>query len=502
MVIRHLRWAALVLTAGACMPRPTGAPEPGGRAGAESARARGTALIDTLALRGHTFFLANDLLEGRGTGARGADVAALYIEAQCRALGLISLDSSYTQTVPLDQVIVRDSESRLVIRRGADSVTRAPSDGYIPVGGTAAALAGFAGPMAFVGTGDDVRRAPDSLPPLAGAVAVTVGPVRASAAELLARRGAIALVHLIPDSASYRAYVASMGPPLTVLRNPDVVSSFFPPIPAVLAGPDVVRPLVMALRAGPGSWIAVRSAFDRAPIAARNVGCLLPGTDARVRDTAIAFTAHYDHLGVSVPDASGDSIYNGFSDNAAGVAMLLTIAKALRSSPPGGLRHAAVFLFFTGEERGLLGSDYFVAHPTYPLERIRAVINLDAGAPPARPWSWRLAGGEGSPLGALGQDVALAHGWSATVSAATPNSDYYPFTRRGVPAVFIVPGTAPYEGLSADSSQALRRRWDHYHQAADEYDDAFPFAGLERYAEYAYFLARAVDEGGVEPGRR
>src|SRR5206468_10143209 len=113
-------------------------------------------------------------------------------------------------------------------------------------------------------------------------------------------------------------------------------------------------------------------------------------------------------------------------------------------------------------------------------------INLDAGAPPGRPWSWRIAVAErGAPLTRLAQDVAADRGWSVTTSPATPNSDYYPFARSGVPAIFIIPGTAPYQGLSADSSQALRRRWDHYHEPADEWSPDFPFAGLGRYAEFA-----------------
>jgi Zn-dependent M28 family amino/carboxypeptidase len=180
--------------------------------------------------------------------------------------------------------------------------------------------------------------------------------------------------------------------------------------------------------------------------------------------------------------------------------MLLAIARAIRVPGP---QHAVLFLFFTGEERGLLGSDYYVAHPTFPLERMRAVINLDAGAPPGRPWNWRIAGGDGTALGTLAVDVAFDRGWAATVSPATPNSDYFPFARRGVPAVFIIPGTGAYQGLSADSSRALFRRWDHYHQPSDEYDDAFPFAGLARYAEYALLVGTAVDRGRVRPrGKR
>jgi Zn-dependent M28 family amino/carboxypeptidase len=131
------------------------------------------------------------------------------------------------------------------------------------------------------------------------------------------------------------------------------------------------------------------------------------------------------------------------------------------------------------------------------LSRIKGVINLDAGAPPGRPWSWRIAGGDRQPLGHLAQDVAADHGWSATTSPATPNSDYYPFVRVGVQAVFIVPGPGPYQGLSVDSSQALRRRWDRYHDPADEWAPDFPFAGLGRYAEYAYYIGRVLGGGGA-----
>jgi Zn-dependent M28 family amino/carboxypeptidase len=239
----------------------------------------------------------------------------------------------------------------------------------------------------------------------------------------------------------------------------------------------------------------------RRPLGARNVACLLPGAAVEARDTAIVFAAHYDHLGVGAPDARGDSIYNGFSDNAAGVGMLLAIAQAMIQSPGEPMRYSVIFLFPTAEELGLLGSDYYVAHPLWPLARTAAVIALDAGAPPAPPASWRIAGGNASALGTLAVDVALAHGWSATVSPATPNSDYYPFARSGVPAVMIIPGPGPYEGLSTDSSVALRQAWNHYHEAADAWADDFPFRGLRRYAEYAYLVARAWDGRGRRDAR-
>jgi hypothetical protein len=440
-------------------------------------------------MRAHTFFLAHDLLLGRGTGTPGADIAAVYIEAQCRARGLRPVGAAYAHPVPLEHVVPRPSETRLLVGEGRFDVPR----DFLITGGTLGALRGFAGAGVPVGSADDLRRDPEAVPALDGAVAVVRGVARADVAALLAGRGAAGIVQVVDDPDTYALYAASRGTTLTVLREA-VPSSFYGEIPSVIAGPAVGAAL-----GNPGIRIALDAGFDRHPLPGANVACLLPGVDAGRRDTAIVFTAHYDHLGVSLPDAAGDSIYNGFSDNAAGVAMLFAIADALRERPEGGLRHSALFLFFTGEERGLLGSDYFVARPPYPLERMRALINLDAGAPPARPWTWRLAGGEGNTLGDRGRDVAAAHGWSATVSAATANSDYFPFARMGVPAVFIVPGPAPYQGLSADSSQALRRRWDRYHLPADHYDDAFPFSGLQRYAEYALRIAEAVD--GPPPAR-
>jgi Zn-dependent M28 family amino/carboxypeptidase len=170
--------------------------------------------------------------------------------------------------------------------------------------------------------------------------------------------------------------------------------------------------------------------------------------------------AHYDHLGVGIPDPAGDSIYNGFADNAAGVAMALGVGDAFARERRAdrGLAHSLVLLFFTGEEQGLLGSDWFVAHPRWPLARIAGVINLDANAPAARPSSWRIAGEEGDPLVELVRRQTAERGWRLTLAQASPGSDYYPFARRGVPAVFFVPGDGPYEGLSLTASDSLRER--------------------------------------------
>jgi Zn-dependent M28 family amino/carboxypeptidase len=223
-------------------------------------------------------------------------------------------------------------------------------------------------------------------------------------------------------------------------------------------------------------------------VESHNVLGVIRGRDPKLANEYVVFTAHYDHLGVSTPDARGDSIYNGFSDNAAGVAMLLAIAEQLMRAPPA---RSVAFLFFSGEERGLLGSTFYAEHPVIPLANTAAVINLDAGAPPAPPLEWRIAGGTNSPLGSLAEQIGKRHNWTINLSAASPNSDYWPFLARKVPAVFIIPG-ARWEGVTPQEHDALMRRWDHYHQPSDEYHEDFPFRGLQRYAEIALELGVAA----------
>ncbi|HUH13775.1 MAG TPA: M28 family peptidase, partial [Longimicrobiales bacterium] len=148
--------------------------------------------------------------------------------------------------------------------------------------------------------------------------------------------------------------------------------------------------------------------------------------------------------------------------------------------------------------RGLLGSSYFAAHPTLPLEDMVAAINLDAGAPPAPPLTWRIAGGSVSTLGETARTVAARRGWTAEPGDPAPNSDYWGLLTRGVPAIFIIPG-GEWEGIEGEARERLRTRWEHYHQPSDEWHPDFPFAGLERYARFALEVGLAVADGPRRP---
>ena len=468
------------------------------------AQTPGPAAIDSMALRAHTWFLSHDLLEGRGTGTRGARVAADYLAASAEQLGLRPLpgQASFFQNVPLVEADIDTATTRLTITGDQESVFRSPSS-FIVNAGTARTLVSFGGELAWVGTAAGIVAHPDRLPPLQGRVAVMAGSFgrAGDAADTLLARGATGVIQYMGDDDNYALYVHSRGPARMYIADPDVPSSFSPPIPAIIVRASVARLLLPSTMtdddldrpfAIPGRRVQVAIHVKPHDVPERNIAAWLPGTNPALAGEYVVFTAHYDHLGIDEPDARGDSIYNGFSDNAAGCAMLLAIAEYLAGHRPA---RSALFIWFTGEERGLLGSDYFAARSPVPLDSINGLINLDAGAPPAKPVVWRISGAGRSELGNVAINVARAAGWEGQAAPASPNTDYFPFLARGVPAVFLVPGPGAYEGLTTDSSQALRRRWDHYHEAADNWAADFPFSGLVRYADYALRLGWEVANG-------
>ena len=463
--------------------------------------------IDTMALRAHTYFLAHDLLEGRGTGRRGSDVAALYLATAAEDLGLVGgADGGFFQTVPLVEAVIDTARTRVLVTVDSGPAREfSTPQAFVPNVGTASTLIPFSGELVYVGAARDVLASPGQLPVLTGRVAMVRGPFgpAMAAADTLKARGATGAVQLTDNADQYLLYVRSRGPSrMFIAPEAHAVSSFIPDLPTVIVGPELGQALVPNLPVSgtaadrpfvvTGRRLELRIAAPPRAFASRNVAALLPGKGPNAGEFVV-YTAHYDHLGISTPNARGDSIYNGFADNAIGCAMLLAVAEAMARGPQPD--RSVLFLFLTGEERGLLGSDYFAAHPLVPPERIAAAINLDAGAPPGRNVGWMVAGGDRSTLGALAADVAARAGWKATSVGVSPNSDYYPLLRIGVPAVFLIPGPGPFEGLSADSSQVLRRHWGAYHDPADEWTPDFPFAGPARYADFAYRVGMAAATG-------
>jgi Zn-dependent M28 family amino/carboxypeptidase len=196
----------------------------------------------------------------------------------------------------------------------------------------------------------------------------------------------------------------------------------------------------------------------------------------------VVYSAHWDHLGIGVPDPTGDRIYNGARDNGTGIASVLELARVFGRAPRTD--RSVAFMFVTAEEQGLLGTEYYARHPVYPLETTAAVYNLDgfAVAGPAKDVS---VSGDGKLT--LQEDLAAAAQKqgrrfspdSQPEAGLFYRSDHFPFAKAGVPAISLKSGEDLYTGGVAAGKKAEAEYEDkRYHQPADEWSAAWDLRGL------------------------
>jgi Zn-dependent M28 family amino/carboxypeptidase len=249
------------------------------------------------------------------------------------------------------------------------------------------------------------------------------------------------------------------------------------------------RPMTLA-----GVAFSARYRVTASKIVSKNVIGVLPGT--RRPDERIIYTAHWDHLGVGLPDAKGDRIYNGAVDNGDGVAALIELARAFGQAPRPA--RTVMFMSVTAEERGLLGSEYYAAHPLYPLATTVADLNMDA----------LMVGGPAKDFGVSGQaDVTLLDDLIAVGRAQgrsfTPDphpeagrffrSDHFPFAKAAVPALSLQSGEDLVAGGRA-AGAAARAAYvaDHYHQPSDEWRADWDLTGIAADLTLFYELGRRL----------
>jgi hypothetical protein len=258
-------------------------------------------------------------------------------------------------------------------------------------------------------------------------------------------RGASGTVNLIPNGQFYHRLRIARGPTRYFLPDDVEDAANQSSMPSIVGGPELIGALRLEGDARPGhtlerartlGTLEVRLPHTTVPRVGYNVAGYVRGTDPALRDEFIVYVAHYDHVGYGAPTA-GDSIWNGFIDNAAGSSMLLEIARIIATAPPA---RSVAFLWVTAEEQGLLGSNWFVHDPPLPLDRIRAAFNLDGGAPPAPPTTWGIVGADDSWAGNTGRRVVESHGWTVDARPIGPESDHFPFAQANVPAVMLFPG--------------------------------------------------------------
>jgi Zn-dependent M28 family amino/carboxypeptidase len=238
-------------------------------------------------------------------------------------------------------------------------------------------------------------------------------------------------------------------------------------------------------------------------IESRNVIGKLTGRGSKLKNEYVVYTAHWDHLGV-VHDVKGDKIYHGAKDNATGVAGLIEIAKAYSrlTKPP---RRSILFISVTGEEGGLLGSEYYATHPIYPLSKLLAVINMDSMNVYGKTKDITITGLGMSDLDDIAERVAAEQG---RVVRPDPfpekgsyfRSDHFPFAKEGVPALDSGSGIE-YVGKPVDfGTQMLEGyRAENYHQPSDVVRPDWDLSGAVQDLQYYWMVGYRVAQADRIP---
>lgn len=235
-----------------------------------------------------------------------------------------------------------------------------------------------------------------------------------------------------------------------------------------------------------------------------NVGGLLRGSDPELAEQVVVFTAHHDHFGIGEPNDAGDSIYNGALDNASGCAQVLAIAKAFTELPQPP-RRSLLFLFVAAEEQGLLGSEYYARHPTFPPGNIAANINLDGANIWGRTTDIAYVGFGKSSLDRVVEEAAAQQGRSVKGEqfpdrGSFYRSDQFNFAKIGVPAIYLDTGT-DFVGRPEGWGREQIEAWEeiHYHQPTDELNDSWNFDGMIDDARLNFFAGAAVANADEMP---
>jgi hypothetical protein len=431
---------------------------------------RAAAGISPDRIRQHITFLASDELEGRDTPSPGLETAAIYLTEVMKRAGLdpAGEDGTFIQRFPYTRTAMVTASRQVDYRvTGSNRVLQYARDYYVIPGQMSATNAQvlFGGPAG--------RPSPDVAQQASGKVVlftVTGNPVIGTGEELLsafqaAAQGRAAAVVLLLDETQGPDSILDMASGLqgAGLATPLPIVGLSSEAGAALfaeAGLDLrtlrESPPRTAISLG-GITMTVSAPFEVSDHTPPNVIGMVRGSDPELRNEYIVYSAHFDHVGVGIPDASGDSIYNGADDDASGTAVLLETAAAFAALdvPPA---RSVIFLAVSGEEKGLLGSKHFSENPTVPIEAIVLNINLDMVGR-NHPDTLIGVGRQYTNLGPLTDRVIREHPELGFVVIEDPKpedqaffrSDHLHFVNKDIPAIFYT-------------------SWDHedYHKPSDE----------------------------------
>ena len=528
--------ALALLLAVAAAPQGPDAIAPGAATAAASIRPE--------ALSAQVRFLASDLLEGRGTGARGHEVAAAYVASQLQALGLepAGEEGSFYQWVPLRAARVTASSLEILPAHGAPLVLTSGVD-YLASPALATGRADVTAPLVFAGfavqapeyryddfAGVDVKGKiaivfmfapltdrPDFFPGLPSALYASYR----RKLEVLQERGAVGVLLVRTPRAdkqlawevvvraerfeSMALLEKGQVQPHLTLPKATLRQEAFARILKAAGRSETPAELLASCQNGQtrsfplGLSARFRVTSPIRSLRSPNVLGRLPGAaGSPSASETVVYSAHLDHLGIGAPE-EGDAIYNGATDNAVGVATVLEVARAFTRLPERP-RRSVLFLLVTAEEKGLLGSEYFVEHPTVPLDRLAANINVDSGMPIFAVTAVQARGAEHSSLFKDVEAAAAAIGVQLRPDSEPEQnvfirSDQYNFVRRGIPAIFA--GHSPDGYTPAQREQAMADRKRRYHRPADEWGPEMDFGPAATLARFQFLVGLSVAQRGA-----
>jgi Zn-dependent M28 family amino/carboxypeptidase len=492
-------------------------------------------------MRAHVKFLASDLLEGRGVGTRGGELATEYIAAQFALVGAkpAGENGTYFQRVPMVGATTSPGASLSAVSSNPGAASQTVSfkwlDEFVGVSELQQPTDQFDAEAVFVGHGivapefgwDDFKgvdvkgkvlvlftnEPPSSDPKFFGGRALTYYGRWTYKYEEAARKGAKAVLIIHTTSTAgygYDVVRSSWGKEDPQLKLPagqpalafaGWVTQEAGTKLLALSGKTVdqlltaansrdFKPIPLGIRIRGNIPTEIR------PIQSNNVIAKVEGSDPQLKSEAVVFTAHWDHLGIVLP-VNGDAIYNGAVDNATGCAIVIEMARAW-----AGLEHkpkrSAIFMAVTAEEAGLRGTEYYAAHPVIPLAKTALDLNFDAFYPFGRTKDVSVTGAERTTVWPVVEQSA--HRMELVIKPdARPEqgtyyrSDHFSLAHAGVPAFSIDLGT-DYYGKPAGYGDKIFEDYNdkHYHQPSDEYHDDWDFAGMEEAAKFGLLIGTTV----------
>ena len=507
-------------------------------ANAKTEAAKVGAQVQEPVLRAHLSLLASDLFEGRGTGQRGGDLTVQYLESQSQVIGLKPANgNSYRQLVKIAGVKSLPEQSSAQLVAGGKALDISFGKDWVWAPGDAVAEHKFDHDLVFVGYGitapeekwndfknvdvknkivimmvNDPQPTAEEPNRFAGKALTYYGRWTYKFEEAK-RQGAagVLLIHTTP-SASYGWSVvqnswlnerfqldgAAPGTGLQGWMTEDTARNLF-----AAAGQDLDK-----LRAA-----AEKKDFQAVPLQAKltgetkaairrveqyNIAGVVPGTDPKLKDEVVIYSAHWDHLGKQGTGA--DTIYNGAVDNGSGTAALLAMAKEAVAHPT---KRSQMFLWVAAEEQGLLGSALYGAQPLWPLAKTAANLNLDSLNFVGPTHDIGTQGSERTDLGAMAAKVAATMGMQ--IAKAEPDlaggyfrSDHFNFAKNGVPA-FSIEGGREFLKDQAASTAKAKAYGERYHQVTDEFDPSWDLSGMVQQAQFTLNLGREVANSAKMP---